>query len=134
MAPSLVDRLLGFLRRKHYLIIMSEGRVTPEQAPHRFYRGIGWFALKAGCPIVPIAVSLRKRGPLAKSILYRIGRPVPPPEGALRPRERSFQYAERVNREVERLLELNRCLEQSPGSGAPIPGRSGPKDLRRSTA
>ena len=110
MAPSVVKRLLGFLRRKHYLIIMSEGRVTPERAPHRFYRGIGWFALKAGCPIVPIAVSLRKRGLLARGILYRIGRPVPPPEGALHPRERSFLYAERVSREVEQLLRLNRCL------------------------
>jgi 1-acyl-sn-glycerol-3-phosphate acyltransferase len=64
MPPSSVTRLLGFLKRKHYLIIMSEGRVTREETQHIFYRGIGWFALKADCPIVPIAVSVLRRGPL----------------------------------------------------------------------
>jgi 1-acyl-sn-glycerol-3-phosphate acyltransferase len=114
MAPSVVNRLLGFLKRKHYLIIMSEGQVTREEAPHRFYRGIGWFAIRAGCPIVPIAVSLRKRGLLARSILYRIGRPILPPQGDQLPREKSFQYTELVNRQVEHLLHLNRCAQKVP--------------------
>jgi 1-acyl-sn-glycerol-3-phosphate acyltransferase len=110
MPPSVVNHLLGFLKRNHYLIIMSEGRVIREEEQHNFYRGIGWFALKAGCPIVPIAVSVVRRGPLARSVLYRIGRPVLPPIGRMRPREKSFLYTERVNREVEHLLALNRRL------------------------
>jgi 1-acyl-sn-glycerol-3-phosphate acyltransferase len=109
MAPSVVNRLLGFLKRKHYLIIMSEGRVTREETRHTLYRGIGWFALKTNCPIVPVAVSVHRRGPLARRILFRIGKPVLPPEGSLHPRWMSFLYTERVNREVEHLLWLNRC-------------------------
>jgi 1-acyl-sn-glycerol-3-phosphate acyltransferase len=108
MAPSVVHLLLGFLKRKYYLIIMSEGRVTRQDSPHTFYRGIGWFALKAGCPIVPIALTVLRRGPLARGILYRIGKPIFPPDGKLRPRQKSFLYAERVSREVEHLLALNR--------------------------
>jgi 1-acyl-sn-glycerol-3-phosphate acyltransferase len=114
MAPSVVNRLLGFLKRKHYLIIMSEGRVTREETRHTFYRGIGWFALKANCPIVPVAVSVQRRGPLARRILYRIGKPILPPDGNLHPRRKSFIYAERVNREVEHLLQLNRRAQKAP--------------------
>jgi 1-acyl-sn-glycerol-3-phosphate acyltransferase len=108
MPPSAVRRLLGFLKRKYYLIIMSEGQVTRQDSQHTFYRGIGWFALKANCPIVPIALSVQRRGLLARGLLYRIGKPILPPDEKLRPREKSFLYAERVNREVEHLLALNR--------------------------
>lgn len=109
LAPSIVRRILRFLKRRHYLIIMSEGRVTSEEGPHSFYRGIGYFALKAGCQIVPVAVSVQKRGILARRIIYRIGKPIPPPDGRLRFRVKSFIYAHRVSREVSHLLELNRA-------------------------
>jgi 1-acyl-sn-glycerol-3-phosphate acyltransferase len=108
MPPSAVARVLRFLRRRNYIFIMSEGRVTRDGEPHRFFRGIGYFALKAGCPIIPVALSMQKRGLLARRVLYRIGTPVPPPDGWGKTRLRSFLYTEIVNEEVNRLLELNR--------------------------
>ena len=47
------------------------------------------------------------------------GRPIPTPREDRHPRERSFQYAELVNREVERLLHLNRFKGFPRSTAAP---------------
>lgn len=116
MAPSLVRRILRLLQGRCCLVIMSEGRVSGQEQEHPFHRGIGYFALKTGCSVVPVAVSVQKRGILARRVLYRIGEPIAAPDGGLRLRRGSYLYTRAVNRRVEELLRLNEVGAERRGA------------------
>jgi 1-acyl-sn-glycerol-3-phosphate acyltransferase len=121
LAPSLTGRVLRDLSLGHYLVVMSEGRVSTAEQDRCFYRGAGYFALKAGCPVVPVAVSVRRRGLVARKVLYHVGAPVPPPGHSLPFRARTFRYTEAIHAAVRSLLE-----QDNPRAGPP-PGNPAPE-------
>jgi len=114
LAPSVTARVLRALSVGHYLIVMTEGRVRKAEGEQCSYRGAGYFALKSGCPIMPVGVSMQRRGLLARRVVYRIGTAVPLPEACGTFRARTVAYTRAVDQAVDRLLALNAAGQGSP--------------------
>jgi 1-acyl-sn-glycerol-3-phosphate acyltransferase len=80
------------LRAGRTLLVYPEGSRTPPEGPRRFQRGAAHMALEAGCPILPITISVTPRVLMRGARLadyplenptwrIEVGEPIQPPPG-----------------------------------------------------
>lgn len=73
---SAIDEALGYLAGGGVLAIFPEGRVSrAEDQLAPFRRGIGYLALRAGVPVVPVGLQGTGELYLGRELIVRVGRP-----------------------------------------------------------
>jgi 1-acyl-sn-glycerol-3-phosphate acyltransferase len=102
-------RATAVLRRGDLLVVAGEGRLSDEE--NRILpleTGVAHFAIQAGVPVLPTAVIGTRWVAFGRTIRFRIGRAVYPPEpGASRGRASravAADLTEQIQAELERLL------------------------------
>ena len=97
-------RAVGVLKKGHLLAIAGEGRLSDrEGAIVPLQDGPAFFALRAGVPVVPLAVIGTRWLRLGKRVTLRVG-PAVPTEGMRADRETVAQLTADLQTAVERLL------------------------------
>jgi len=72
---SAIDAALAALAEGCALVVFAEGRVShAENALAPFQRGVGWLALRAGVPVVPLGLAGTAQLYLGRELVVRVGR------------------------------------------------------------
>lgn len=76
---EVLEKVSEVLKGGGVLGIFPEGDVSPEETGHvmRLKKGVGHFAVRANCPIVPVAFHGTKELYVGKSVQMIIGEPIP---------------------------------------------------------
>jgi 1-acyl-sn-glycerol-3-phosphate acyltransferase len=128
---DVIGRFEQTLRRGKPLLIFPEGTRTPDGRLHAFKNGGFYAAVRAGVPVVPVALegtySLMRRGSLdtgdgpMRLVRVKVGAPIPVPE-ARREAERVAKLRDATRTAVLGLLgDLGGNVEPADDATAPAP-------------
>lgn len=99
-----VIHVLNALKSGNSLIIMPQGVVSRDKPMNNFSRGACYFAIKAHCQLVPVALYIKKEGLFFRKIIYHIGKPLILEQKNMSEREMSFFYTGVLQKAVNKLL------------------------------
>lgn len=98
-------RTLSILRSGGVLAVAGEGRLSDAEGKALpMELGVAHFALRAGVPIVPVAISGTRRIRMGKTVRIRIGTPIPV-EGRGRGRRAAAALTSRLQTDLQGLLD-----------------------------
>jgi 1-acyl-sn-glycerol-3-phosphate acyltransferase len=131
-AAEVIGRFEDTLRRGKPLLIFPEGTRTPDGRLHDFKNGGFYAAVRAGVPVVPVALegtyTLMRRGALdtgdgsMRLVRVKIGAPIPAPPEGRREGDRVAALRDGARAAVLRLIgELGGDTEPAGASPAPSP-------------
>ncbi len=83
LAQAALDSALEVLQAGHALVIYPEGTRSRDGRLYRGRTGVGWLALSAGCPVVPVGITgteemmpIGARFPRVRRVRIRFGKPL----------------------------------------------------------
>lgn len=117
-----VSSVYHVLSRGGVVIIFPEGRYSRGQELRPLKKGVAHFALEAGVPICPVAISGLDRLRLLSRVRISIGRPIrPDPPAWWAASRRVFEMVERVRRSILHAFGgSRRGARRRPGRAGPV--------------